>query len=84
MINKISAATRTLTIPVGQTVKIGTLSVTVQACVVRPPNMPGDAAAFLSITGGPTPFARWNLRSEPALAMFQDPIYSLRVRGCAA
>ena len=84
VLNKLSAVTRRLTVPVGGTVRLGRLSVTVRACVVRPPTMPGDAAAFLAISGGPAPFARWTLRNEPWIGAFQTATYSITLGGCAA
>ena len=64
--------------------RLGRLAVTVRACVVRPPTMPGDAAAFLAISGGPAPFARWTLRNEPWIGAFQSATYSITLGGCAA
>lgn len=84
VLNKLSAVTRRLTVPVGGTVRLGRLAVTVRACVVRPPTMPGDAAAFLAISGGPAPFARWTLRNEPWIGAFQTATYSITLAGCAA
>lgn len=84
VLNKLSAITRRLTVPVGGTVRLGRLAVTVRACVVRPPTMPGDAAAFLAISGGPAPFARWTLRNEPWIGAFQTATYSITLGGCAA
>ena len=46
--------------------------------------MPGDAAAFLAISGGPAPFARWTLRNEPWIGTFQTATYSITLGGCAA
>ena len=84
VLNKVTAVARDLAVPVGKTVKLGTLAIAVQACVVRPPDMPGDAAAFLDITGGAAPFRSWMLKNEPSLAIFQDPTYDVQVRGCGA
>lgn len=84
VLNKLSAVTRHLTVPVGGTVRLGRLAVTVRGCVVRPPTMPGDAAAFLAISGGPAPFARWTLRNEPWIGAFQTATYSITLAGCSA
>jgi hypothetical protein len=87
VLNKITALTHALAVPVGQSAKLGPLTVTVRACAVRPPGMPSDATAFLDITGahGKTPeFQGWTLKNEPSLSMFQDPVYDIRVIGCAA
>ena len=84
VLNKVTAVAHDLAVPVGKTVKLGTLAIAVQACVVRPPDMPGDAAAFLDITGGAAPFRSWMLKNEPSLSIFQDPTYDVQVRGCGA
>ena len=85
VLNKQDALTRDLTITVGQSARIGTLTITVQACVVRAPDVPEDAAAFLTIAqdGETTPvFRGWTLRSAPWLSMLQNPIYTVTVAGC--
>ena len=85
VLNKQDALTRDLTITVGQSARIGTLTIAVQACVVRAPDVPEDAAAFLTIAqdGQTTPvFRGWTLRSAPWLSMLQNPIYTVTVAGC--
>ena len=85
MLNKEDALTHDLTIQVGQSAQIGALTITVQACVVRSPDVPDDAAAFLTIMerGQTTPaFRGWTLHSAPWLSMLQNPIYNVTVAGC--
>ena len=85
ILNKETAIAQTLSVAVAHSDKIGPLTITLQACVVRPPDMPADAAAFLRIADGRpnTPdFSGWILKNEPFLSMFQDPIYDIRVMGC--
>lgn len=85
-LDKTDAQATDLTVRVGQTATLGSLSITVKACVVRPPDQPADAAAYLDVTdsrdasGG---FNGWMLRNEPSVSMMQSPIYDLRVTGCA-
>jgi hypothetical protein len=86
VLDKINAQTTTLTVKVGQTGTYGSLSIAVQACVVRPPDMPQDAAAFLTITDSHPDqpgFHGWMLKSDPSLAMLEHPLYDVRVVGCA-
>ncbi len=86
VLNKETAAVRTLTVAVGQSAQVGPLTVTVRACVVRPPTMPGDAAAFLGIADhaqGDPGFKGWTLKNEPFLSMYQNPLYDVRVVGCS-
>jgi hypothetical protein len=84
-LDKASARNATLTVKVGQSVQYGSLTIQVVACVVRPPDQPGDAAAFLIVTdqhADQPGFRGWMLRSNPSLAMLQHPVYDLRVLGC--
>jgi len=85
VLDKINAQTTTLTVKVGQTATYGSLSIAVRACVVRPPDMPQDAAAFLTITNSHPDqpgFRGWMLRSDPSLSMLEHPLYDVRVTGC--
>lgn len=87
VLNKQTASTREILVPVGGAAKVGPLTVTVRACVVRPPGMPADAAAFLDIAPtkpGPALYQGWSLKNEPFLSMFQQPTYNIRVLGCGA
>jgi len=86
-LDKVNARNLTETVKVGGTFQYGALTVLVRACVVRPADRPADAAAFLVVTNSKvrTPeFSGWMLRSEPSLSMLEDPIYDVRVTGCAA
>ena len=86
-LDKVNARGTMLAIKVGQSAVFGSLTIAVRACVVRPPDQPADAAAFLTVTDK-TPdapgFAGWMLRSDPSLSMLAHPIYDLRVVGCGA
>ncbi len=85
VLDKVNAQTTTLTVKVGQTVAYASLSIAVQACVVRPPDLPQDAAAFLTITDSHPDqpgFTGWMLKSDPSLAMLEHPLYDLRVAAC--
>jgi hypothetical protein len=85
VLDKINAQAITLTVKAGQTATYGSLSIAVQACVVRPPDMPQDAAAFLTITDSHPDqpgFKGWMLKSDPSLSMLEHPLYDVRVIGC--
>ncbi len=93
IVEKVDATDRSLAVPVGSTAKIGTLAIEVKACVVRPPGQERDAAAYLEIVGKSVVgkngkdkaaplFKGWILAAEPAVSVFQDPIYDVRVTGC--
>ena len=84
-LDKVNAQAAALTVKVGQTATFGSLSITAKACVVRPPDQPADAAAFLDITDShpdSANFDGWLLQAEPSLSMLQHPVYDLRVTGC--
>ncbi|HUB46511.1 MAG TPA: DUF2155 domain-containing protein, partial [Acetobacteraceae bacterium] len=84
-LDKVNAITQTLTVKNGQTVTFGSLSITVQACEIRPPDVPQDAAAYLAITDNHPDqpgFKGWTVKSDPSLSMLEHPLYDIRVEGC--
>ncbi len=86
VLNKINAASQKLAVKVGQTVEYDSLSIQVQACVVRPSDQPADAAALLVITDGHKDepgFKGWSLAHEPWVSMLQNPVYNVRLVGCS-
>jgi hypothetical protein len=85
-LDKVNAQASDLTIKVGQSMTFGSLTITVKSCMVRPPDQPADAAAYLDITDSHPEqpgFDGWMLQDEPSVSMMQNPIYDLRVTGCA-
>lgn len=84
-LDKVNARAAVLTVKVGESGMFGSLSIAVRACAVRPPDVPADATAYLTITDK-TPdapgFAGWMLRSAPSVSMLAHPIYDVRVIGC--
>ena len=90
VLDKIDALAKDLSVKVGQSVSYGALTIGVQSCVVRPPDQPADAAAFLVITDshkGEPGFRGWSLAHEPWLSMLQNPIYNVlggRLRGLSS
>jgi hypothetical protein len=84
-LDKVSARESRLAVRVGQSVTFGSLTITVRACVVRPPDQAPDATAFLDITdsqGAAPDFHGWMIRSEPSLEILQHPVYDVRLDGC--
>lgn len=85
IMNKIDSTVQELTLHTGQTVQYESLSVTLTACFVRPPDLPADAAARLTIIDSrpETPrFSGWMLKREPALNMLEHPVYDVQLVGC--
>jgi hypothetical protein len=85
-LDKINARAVTLTIKVGEAGHFGSLDIGVRGCLVRPPDVPADATAFLVVrdrAGSDAPvFNAWMVRSAPFMSMMAHPIYDLRVTGC--
>jgi hypothetical protein len=84
-LDKVSAQATALTLKVGQPANFGSLTIEVKACLVRPPDQPADAAAYLNVTDSHADapgFSGWMLANEPSVSMMQNPIYDLRVAGC--
>jgi hypothetical protein len=84
-LDKVNAQAAVLTVKVGQSATFGSLTITVKSCVVRPPDQPADAAAYLDVTDShpdSPPFDGWLLSQEPSVSMMEHPIYDIRVAGC--
>jgi hypothetical protein len=90
-LDKITARVSTFDAPVDQSVKFGSLVITVRACVKRPPEEPPETAAFLEInevrSSGASfeskrVFSGWMFASSPAISAMEDPIYDVGVLDC--
>jgi hypothetical protein len=84
-LDKVTARATPLTVPVGHSASFGALTIAVQACVVRPPDQPADAAAFLAITDshpGAAQFRGWVVLSAPAVGLLESPVYGVRLAAC--
>ena len=87
VLDKINDRGETVEVKDGAAANVGSLSIAVRSCMVRPGNQPADAAAFLVITDSHPDapgFRGWMFRSDPAVSMMQHPIYDVRVLGCRA
>lgn len=85
VLDKIDAIAKEFTVPVGQSTTFGALTIAVRSCLVRPPDQPPDAAAYLVITDSHKDepgFTGWTLANEPWVSMLQNPIYDVTVMGC--
>jgi hypothetical protein len=84
-LDKVNARSATLQVKVGTSAQYGSLTIAVQSCVIRPPDQPQDAAAFVIITDSHESepgFRGWIVASAPAVSMLEHPIYDVRVTGC--
>jgi len=87
-LDKITGRITTLTTPVGDTVRFGSLAVIVRACRTRPPEETPESAAFLDITDikpNQPPadvFRGWMFASSPAVSAMDHPVYDIWVLEC--
>jgi hypothetical protein len=90
-LDKTTARVSTFEAPVDNSVRFGTLVITVRACVKRPPEEPPQTAAFLQIQEvrpGSTKviskqvFSGWMFASSPAISALDDPVYDITVLDC--
>lgn len=87
-LNKITAKLETLTVNQDETVKFGTLEVTMRACRSNPPEETPESVAFLEIvdlgqSGDPTKvFSGWMFASSPAVSSLEHAVYDVWVTNC--
>jgi hypothetical protein len=83
-LDKVNARHSDLTLRPGVPTTYQSLTITLRACLIRPPDQPADAAAFVTVTDsrGGEPRSLWLIRSAPAVSMLEHPIFDLRVLGC--
>lgn len=87
-LDKVTARISTLTMPLEQTKRFGTLEVTVWACRKRPPEEPPESAVFLTIVerkrGVPPArlFQGWMFASSPAISALEHPVYDIWALDC--
>lgn len=87
-LDKVTARTVTFQVSVGETVKFGTLVMTVRACDRTPPTEPPESTVFLDIfeerPGEPAKdlFHGWMFASSPALNALEHPVYDVWALEC--
>ncbi|TNE33648.1 MAG: DUF2155 domain-containing protein [Alphaproteobacteria bacterium] len=87
-LDKVTARTKDLNIPIDETVKFGSLEITPRKCTKRPPEEPPETTAFLEITEvneGEEPirlFNGWMFASSPAVNALEHPVYDVWVIDC--
>lgn len=86
VMNKIDSTVSTVTLKVGETTKFQSLQITLSGCFVRPPDLPADATAQVSIVDSRPDqpgFNGWILKNEPGLNMLEHPVYDVQLAGCS-
>lgn len=87
-LNKITAQTEMIDVPIGETIHYGDLAVRVRSCRKQDPLEGADAAAFLQIwekddLGEPRwVFSGWMFSSSPGLSAMDHPIYDVWPLDC--
>ncbi len=87
-LDKVTARVVTITAPVGETVRLGSLEIVVRACKKHRPEDRPESGAFLDIWdikhGQPAEsvFRGWMFASSPALSAMEHPIYDVWVLDC--
>ncbi len=85
VLDKVNAKSTPLTLKVGQAADNASLSITLRACSVRPPDQQQDATAYLDIRdsrAGAPGFHGWMFVNEPAVNMLEHPVYDVRLVAC--
>lgn len=87
-LDKVTARVSTIEVPVGRTVRFGTLEIIPRTCDKRPPEDPPESAAFLDIwefrrgEAAQSLFRGWMFASSPALSALEHPVYDVWVVDC--
>lgn len=93
-LDKVTARTATLQVPVGRAVAVGPLFLDVKTCQKTPPTEQPEASAFVQVWEA-TPkdkskseapsqwvFSGWMFASSPALSAIDHPIYDVWLKDC--
>ena len=87
-LDKITARVSEIAAPVGQTVRFGTLAITVRDCEKNPPVDRPEDAAFLEIDevrpgeDNVRRFSGWMFAQSPALSSLEHPVYDVILLKC--
>ncbi len=87
-LDKVTARVSTFEIPIGVSVRFGTLQIRARACDRTPPEDPPESAAYLEIfelkpgERRNALFSGWMFASSPALSALEHPVYDVWVLEC--
>lgn len=87
-LNKITAKLQSIDVAQNQTVKFGTLEITMRTCSSNPPEETPESVAFLEIidlghSGETTEvFKGWMFASSPAISSMEHAVYDVWVTDC--
>ena len=89
-LDKVTARISTISAPINDMVRFGSLRITARTCTKTPPTEPPEVTAFLEVTEAqpgelPKPvFSGWMFASSPALSAMEHPVYDVWVIDCRA
>ncbi len=87
-LNKITAKLETINVKQNETVKFGTLEITMRNCRSNPPEETPESVAFLEVIdlghqGEPMDvFSGWMFASSPAISSMEHAVYDVWVTDC--
>ncbi len=87
-LDKITTQLSTIEVRQDQTVRFGTLEITLRYCRKNPPEETPETVAFLEITDvghnnqNRKVFSGWMFASSPALSPLEHPVYDVWVKDC--
>ena len=85
VLDKLDAHVQLIEIPVGQDVPYKSLTLHATSCLQRPATLAADSAAWLEVHDaheGMAPFQGWMAIAEPAIGVFQNPLYDVQLASC--
>ncbi|WP_339635322.1 DUF2155 domain-containing protein [uncultured Sneathiella sp.] len=87
-LDKVTARTQDLSVPIGETVIYGSIAIRPRKCLKRPPEETPETSTFLEITEihdgeeGPRLFNGWMFASSPGINALEHPVYDVWVIDC--
>ncbi len=87
-LDKVTARVSTFEVPIGVSVRFGTLQIYARACDRTPPEDPPESAAYLEVfeikpgERRNALFSGWMFASSPALSALEHPVYDVWVLEC--
>jgi hypothetical protein len=88
VLNKVTAQTETLTVPVGTVGRFGNLEIVVLSCAASPPDQQPNDAVLMDVRvtqPGEAPqriFVGWMFSASPSVSSLQHPVYDVTVVKC--
>ncbi|MFT8675899.1 MAG: DUF2155 domain-containing protein [Acetobacter sp.] len=85
VLDKLDAHVDVLSVTVGTPLRYKALDITARRCLLRPPTLSPDAAAWLEVQDthpNGVAFKGWMLAAEPGVGVFESPVYDVRMVRC--